>query len=288
MTALDIEAAIRAVASRRVKHRAKVAAAVDGALAVMDWLEEIGALDTPQRAAALIAQCGHESDGFSRTVENMRYSAERLMEVWPARFTTIEWARQYAHQPMKLANHVYGGRMGNDKLGDGWRFRARGYLGLTGRENYRRIGCALNLGLEAMPKLAANPFHAWQIAGHYLATRKRQGKTAFEWADEYHHLNVTRIINGGTHGLEDRIRRTNTALRALMRAPVAGVARVLSSGEKVKELQEALIGLGYVLGSADGAFGPKTHCAVILFQHQSSLAKDGIAGRRTLMALGMI
>ena len=294
MTALDIEAAIRATGSRRKRDRDKVAAAVRGALEVKDWLEKLGAFETPQRLAALVGQCGHESGGFAKTVENLRYSTpERIKAVFGRgragrrRFPTVESAVPYVRQPTKLANYVYGGRMGNTQTGDGWRFRGRGYLGLTGRNNYRKIGRALDLGLEASPEVAANPHRAWQIAGHYFATRKRGGKTAFEWADEYHHRNVTRIVNGGTHGLEDRTLRTNAALRALMAPPAVTVLKRGDQGPRVAELQAALIALGYVLGRADGDYGPKTHCAVILFQHQSGLEKDGIAGPRTLAALGM-
>ncbi len=291
MTALYMERAILAVASRRKRDRAKVAAAIDGAKAVEARLQDLGAFDTPQRLAALVGQCAVESAGFARTIEFMNYKAERLVEVWPSRFPTVESARPYARQPTKLANHVYGGRkdLGNTEPGDGWLFRGRGYLQLTGRANYRRTGCAIDLGLEAMPELAVHPHRAWQIAGNYFATRKRGGKTLFEWADEGHTREVTLGVNGGLHGLDERIRLTDVALRALMQTPTVAVT-VLKRGDKgprVKELQVALIERGYTMGRADGDFGFKTHAAVILFQHHEALAKDGIAGPLTLAALGI-
>ena len=95
--------------------------------------------------AALIGQCAHESMGFTVTEERLSYSAARLMQVWPARYPTEEIARRYARQPRKLANHTYGGRNGNTEPDDGWRYRGRGYLQLTGRANYRLAGLAVGL-----------------------------------------------------------------------------------------------------------------------------------------------
>ena len=106
---------------------------------------------------------------------------------------------------------------GDPTTGDGWRYRGRGYLQLTGRANYRRAGKALGIDLEVAPERATDPGIAWQIAASYLATRSRSGKTALVWADADNVKMVTRIVNGGLNGLADRIARTGRALDTLER-----------------------------------------------------------------------
>src|SRR6185295_14923476 len=103
-------------------------------------LKTSGILDGLTRLQYFLAQLGHESNGLTNREENLNYSASRLMEIWPSRFPTLDVAQQYDHAPEKLANFVYGGRMGNNSNGDGFRYRGRGYIQLTGRETYREIG----------------------------------------------------------------------------------------------------------------------------------------------------
>jgi putative chitinase len=105
-------------------------------------------IDTPQRIAAFKAQCHHESQGFTRIEENLNYSADRLMAVWPHRFTP-EMAADYAHQPIKIACYVYADRNGNgDKAsGDGWRYRGRGLIQLTGKDNYSAFAAFKGMSL---------------------------------------------------------------------------------------------------------------------------------------------
>ncbi|MCH8103756.1 MAG: glycoside hydrolase family 19 protein [Chloroflexi bacterium] len=212
---IDIEGAILAASGRKAGN-VKVQTAIDGFLAVHEWMDERGIL-TPLRLAHLFGQCAHESMGFTHTIESLSYSADRLMAVWPSRFQHITFARQYARQPKKLANYVYARRMGNGDptTDDGWRYRGRGYLQLTGRANYRRAGKALGIDLEVAPERATDPEIAWQIAASYLATRSRSGKTALVWADADNVKMVTRIVNGGLNGLADRIARTGRALDTL-------------------------------------------------------------------------
>ena len=174
------------------------------------------ALASPARAAALIGQAAHESSRFTRVEEGLYYSAQRLTQVFPRRFATLAKAEPFARNPQALANNVYGGRLGNDKLDDGWMYRGRGYLQLTGRENYRCLGLLLGLDLEDQPDLATDPKIAWLIASKFLATRTKGGKTALEWADEGNVEMVTRIVNGGTHGLDERIWLTALAGSALV------------------------------------------------------------------------
>jgi predicted chitinase len=272
---MDLKAAVQAAAPG-----APPAAA--GALADLD--PETPALATPLRAAHLIGQCAHESLGFTHAVEVLHYSTpERLMAVWPARFPTRAAAMPFVGAPEALAEAVYGGRLGNSRPGDGWRYRGRGWLMLTGRANYRRFGARLGLGLEAEPERAAEPAAAWRIAALYLASRRRAGRTGLEWADAGNVEMVTRIVNGGLHGLADRQARTAAALAVLAGAPHS--LRRGDSGPGVLLLQQALARQGFAPGALDGAFGPRTQAALAAFQRAAGLAADGIAGPETLVRL---
>ena len=111
-----------------------------------------------------LGQIMHESAGLTRMSENLNYSAQRLMQVWPSRFKTLEDAVTCAHDPEKLANRVYGDRMGNDNPGDGWLYRGRGPIQLTGKNNYRHVGNLIGQDLVGIPDLAAQPHFALEIA----------------------------------------------------------------------------------------------------------------------------
>jgi len=219
MSGLDIEGAIWA-GSMKPRGNVKVQAAVNGMLSVKEWLCEMGAFDTMERLAHMIGQCAHESSGFQRMQENLYYSAKRLTQVWSHRYPTLEVAARYAKNPERLANHTYAGRIGNgnEASGDGWRYRGRGWQQLTGRANYRSRGLALGIDLEGNPDLAVGPGTRWKIAASFNSTQRRDGRTVFEWADRGDIYMVTRTINGGTHGLKDRTKRTALALAALKRS----------------------------------------------------------------------
>lgn len=181
-----------------------------------EWVDAINTtfetfgIDTPEQQASFLGQCGHESAGFTALVENLNYKAESLCKVWPKRFPSLEMAQPYHRNPEAIANHVYANRMGNgdEDSGDGWNFRGRGLIQLTGRDNYRACGEALGADLESDPDLVSQPMYAALSAG---------------WFWHKNHLNniaqditaVTKKINGGTHGLEDRVARTQRALDAL-------------------------------------------------------------------------
>ena len=159
--------------------------------------------------AMLLAQVGHESNDLTRLEESLYYSAERLMAVWPSRFQTYARAAQFAGQPEKLANEVYGGRMGNTKPGDGWRYRGRGPIQLTGRYNYTRLATALDDDAPLQtPGLLTEPVYGAMSACWYFVvhvTPRADIETA------------TREINGGLHGLVDRrnrYQRIKTTLEA--------------------------------------------------------------------------
>lgn len=270
--------------------------------ALLSALDEFTWSNMRERLAHLIGQCGHESAGFTRLVESLFYTTpERLCAVWPGRFRTISDARPFVRSPQALANNVYNGRMGNRPgSDDGWRYRGRGYLQLTGRDNYRRFGDLLGLPLEARPEMAEGPITAWRIAIAYLATRKRRSRTAFEWADlgldgvEM----VTRIVNGGTHGLDDRRRRTAAALAALEDPDdgdlgpglhgfgVPPTVKIGDEGIWVEAAQRALVRLDCLPGAIDGDFGPRTEGAVRDFQRgRDRVAVDGIVGPQTWQAI---
>lgn len=146
--------------------------------------------------AMLLAQVGHESADLTRLTENLHYSAERLQQVWPSRFPTLERARRFAGNPEALANEVYADRMGNTLPGDGWRFRGRGPIQLTGRYNYTRFSIALDDGAPLQsPQVVAEPEYGALAACWYVATRVTP-RAGIEQA--------TKEINGGLHGLADR------------------------------------------------------------------------------------
>lgn len=169
-------------------------------------------INTPQRVAAFIAQCAHESGNFVFIKENLNYRAESLTKTWPRLFPTIEIARQYEKQPERIANRAYGNRMGNgdEASGDGWRYCGRGLIQLTGKDNYTFFAGSLGISVED--------------AADYLATFEGAAQSAC-WYWEQNNLNrfadandakgLTRAINGGYLGLEDRIKHTQHALHVL-------------------------------------------------------------------------
>ena len=183
---------------------------VDGSLwarALNDAMER-HEISTPQRAAAFLAQIAHESGQLCRLVENLNYSADRLMKVWPKRFPTIEKATLYERNPEKLANYVYANRLGNgdDQSGDGWKYRGRGVIQVTGRANYRTIGDALGLPLEEQPELLEEPDAASLSAAYFWKSRglNELADDRNDDDDDEDFVRITVIINGGQTGLDDR------------------------------------------------------------------------------------
>ena len=176
-----------------------------------ETFERFGIL-TPRQQAAFIGQCGHECGNFRILEENLNYRAETLMRIWPKRFPTLEIANQYARQPKKIANMVYANRMGNrdEASGDGYRFRGRGCIQLTGSANYFHAGKALGVDFIMEPDLVATPQYAALTAGFFWHTQKLNAL-----ADTGNNLAITKKINGGTIGLNDRILHTNQALALL-------------------------------------------------------------------------
>lgn len=189
------------------------------------WVEPLTAamahfaIDTPQRMAAFLAQVAHESAETSRLEENLNYSAQRLMAVWPKRFPTLDAAQPYARNPQKLANRVYAGRGGNGDAAsnDGWLYRGRGLFQLTCKDNYRIAAAALELPLLEQPDLVATPpvaaltaAHYWQRLGLNTIADHQPGDD-----DEKDFENISIRINGGRMGLAERKRYWVTAQAVL-------------------------------------------------------------------------
>jgi putative chitinase len=167
---------------------------------------------TPRQQAAFIGQCGHECGNFRILEENLNYKAATLMKLWPKRFPTLEIANQYAGNPKKIANNVYASRMGNrdESSGDGYRFRGRGCIQLTGHANYFHAGQALGLDFVMEPDLVATPKYAALTAAWFWSTHGcNQLAEAADW------VGLTKKINGGTIGLDDRVAHTTLALNML-------------------------------------------------------------------------
>jgi putative chitinase len=183
-----------------------------------DWLEPLievfhrYEINTPLRMAAFIGQCAHESGNFKTLRENLNYSAEALCRVWPSRFPSLKDAQPYHRNPDMIADKVYGGRMGNgtEETGDGSLYCGRGLIQLTGKDNYRMASDALGEDLVASPDLVCGPRFAALTAGWYWNKRGLNKE-----ADAKDYVGMTKKINGGTIGLDDRIKHINDALAVL-------------------------------------------------------------------------
>lgn len=167
-------------------------------------------LTTDLRWAHFLAQVAHESVGFLHLTENLNYSAKGLQVTFPKYFRDPETAAAYARKPVEIANRVYAGRIGNGDAasGDGWRYRGRGLIQITGRDNYRRCSIALYADdrLLRTPELLESPDAAVGSAGWYWTSREIN---TLADRDDLHA--VTRKVNGGLNGIEDRLRRLEHA-----------------------------------------------------------------------------
>ena len=182
------------------------------------WLEPLNdtfakyGIDTPVRQAAFIGQCGHESNSFKVLEENLHYSTKGLMATWPSRFPDIATAEKYANNPEMIANKVYGGRadLGNIQDGDGWRFHGKGLIQLTGRSNVTVCGDALGQPFAEHPELLLEPEWACMSAGWFW---NKKNLNALADAEDW--TTMTKRINGGVIGLDDRINRIHKAMDIL-------------------------------------------------------------------------
>ena len=259
---------------------ADAAAWADAAMEILPKYE----INTPNRIAGFFAQTCHESMNFSALSENLAYRTETLEKLFSKYFSKAgRNAADYSKQPEKIANIIYGGRMGNVQEGDGYRFRGRGVIQLTGRDNYTAFGKSVGMSPEQVIDYVQTKKGALESACWYWASRKINAA-----CDKSDITLMTKLVNGGTIGLEDRRKHFEQALAVLggaVPAPIAnaaaipGVLKKGSTGETVKRLQ-AELGL-----EDDGVFGPGTESAVKKWQAANGLAADGIVGPKTLAKL---
>lgn len=253
-------------------------------------------ITTERRVAHFLSQCAHESANFKRLEENLNYSAKALRAVFGRYFgdPPKRDADEYHRQPEMIANYVYMDefrkyKMGNIHEGDGWLFRGRGLKQLTGRENYSRFGDSIGMTAEEAAEYVQSFNGAIQSACWFWDTNNLN-----DIADGDNVKLMTKKINGGSIGLEDRQRRYINAMEVLgMPFEVheeddddeddilddIGVLRRGSRGDGVKMMQEAL-GL-----DADGIFGRGTERALKLWQTDNGLTPDGVAGPLTMAKL---
>ncbi|NID13965.1 XVIPCD domain-containing protein [Luteibacter yeojuensis] len=265
----------------------------------------------PKELANFMAQVSHESNGLNRMEESFRYTRNisqiPVQSAWREGEKSLETARLGALQgrPEKLAELMYGGRNGNDRPGEGYLYRGRGYMQLTGKDNYRAAGEALDLDLVKHPELAAESNNAARIAVWYWQNRVPENAREDVKA-------ATHAINGRYNGLEDRQERfatwekrlTPDVMERLSQHPAdarpathapahphaAPLLKEGAHGEDVRRLQSSLASLGYKDDhghalKADGDFGPATKAAVKAMQRHSGIAQDGVAGHDTLSAI---
>jgi len=163
-------------------------------------------LNTPLRLAHFLAQCGHESGGFKATSENLNYGAKGLLGIFKKYFPTEAKAKEYERKPEKIANLVYGGRMGNgpEASGEGFKFRGRGYIQLTGKDNYKAFDAVVPEDILANPELVASKYPLLSAA--WFFHKNGLHKIADGGATDAVVTSVTKRVNGGTIGLADRIK----------------------------------------------------------------------------------
>jgi putative chitinase len=161
-------------------------------------------IDTAVKLAHFLAQCGHESGGFRVVNENLNYSAKGLQGIFKKYFPTPVLAEQYQRKPEKIANRVYASRMGNgdEASGEGFKFRGRGYIQLTGKQNYTAFGKAINEDIAANPDLVATKYPLLSAAWFFSKNCLTKCKDASDAAVTA----VTKCVNGGTIGLPDRLK----------------------------------------------------------------------------------
>ena len=180
----------------------------DSVIAQIPSVQEKFEINTPLRLAHFLAQCGHESGGFKAVSENLNYGAAGLQSIFKKYFTA-ESAKEYQRKPEKIANIVYANRMGNGNQasGEGYKFRGRGFIQLTGKENYTSFDKVVEDDIIANPELVATKYPLLSAA--WFFHKNGLHKIADEGATDAVVTKVTKRVNGGTIGLPDRIKHFN-------------------------------------------------------------------------------
>lgn len=248
-------------------------------------------INTENRIAAFMAQTGHESNDYKVLEENLNYSANSLYKVFGKRyFKSLNAAKAYARNPEKIANYVYmdanrskKGALGNVRDGDGWKFIGRGVKQLTGRNNYHRFGESIGMSADEVADYIITKKGALESACWFWAINSLEN-----YADRNDIIGMSKRVNGGDIGMNERIARYEKAKKILSgkgmpsissynnKTSTTSVLRKGSKGSEVKKLQNAL-GI-----NADGIFGIGTSAALKNWQRANGLVPDGIAGTNTL------
>ena len=247
-------------------------------------------INTNRRVAAFLAQCGHESGGWRTFSENLNYSAKALDALFGKYFKRAgRDAEEYARQPEKIANVVYANRMdnGDTASGDGWRYRGRGPIQLTGKHNYAKFSDDMDVDAVNNPDMVSEDKEVALMSAIWYWNSNKLNR----YADSGDIKTLTKRINGGYIGLEDRIHHWEMCLEALgedvethhgddeddsFDLDDIGILRKGARGDGVKMMQEAL-GVG-----ADGIFGAGTEAKLKEWQTENGLDADGVAGPATL------
>ena len=187
----------------------------DAVIAMIPAVAQKFQIDSALRLAHFLAQCGHESGGFRLTKENLNYSAKGLNGIFKKYFPTLESALPYERKPEKIANKVYGGRMGNgpEASGDGAKFCGRGYIQLTGKDNYTAFGKSIGEDVCANPQIVAEKYALLSAA--WFFNKNGLHKMADGGASDAVVTSITKRVNGGTIGLPDRIKHFNEYYKLL-------------------------------------------------------------------------
>ena len=268
----------------KLSHILKKNKEIDEWFSAMEEMLPKYEINTIDRVAGFLAQCAHESLDFTILKENLNYSADALNRVFPKYFERAgRDAQEYHRQPEKIANVIYANRMdnGDTASGDGYRFRGRGVIQLTGRANYTNFGKSINKTPEQVVEYLETKQGALESACWFWSTNGLN-----RYADAQDIVGMTKRINGGTIGLEDRKKHYAHALEVFgehydpskVEAPLETV-RKGSKGPTVMKVQKAL-GI-----TADGDFGPGTENHVKRWQQSNGLTPDGIMGPKSLAKL---
>ncbi len=248
-------------------------------------------INTPNRIAGFCAQCGHESLNFTVLEENLNYRAATLEKLFSKYFSKAgRNAAEYEKKPEKIANVIYASRMGNGDTasGDGYKFRGRGIIQLTGRDNYTNFGKYIGKSPDEVIEYLKTLDGALESACWYWNSRNLNAA-----CDANDIVKMTKLVNGGTIGLDDRkkhyehnlavlggaVKSAPTPVNPQITDAVTQTVKRGSQGETVKKLQAAL-GL-----KADGIFGIGTEASLKSWQAKNGLVADGIAGPKTLARL---
>jgi putative chitinase len=181
----------------------------DGVIVEIPSVMDKFGINNTLRLSHFLSQCAHESGGFKHTLENLNYSIKGLLTIFPKYFKQIGLAEAYARKPEKIASRVYGGRMGNgdEATGDGWKYRGRGYIQLTGKSNYAAFDAFVDDDIIHNPDLVANKYPllsaAWFFGNNGLNSLADKGATVDVVKS------VTKRVNGGYNGLDDRLKYFN-------------------------------------------------------------------------------